>query len=377
MAAGDRRVSAVSAVGAVTHRALVRRPPDARGRTFVEVAELPTPRLGPGDALLAPAVVGICGTDWQILRGLRDDPSPVLGHEGVARVVEPGDTGLPVGSMVTVNPTHPGDPSFLLGHNLPGLWAERTRIPATAVRAGLVIPVPAGADRARVAALAEPLASVLYGLRIAAHTLRPAALVVWGDGIVGRLAREAWQREFPPLRTLLVGHGADAVDPHDPGLPELLADLPAPAAVVIATPRTGTREALSVVDRQLPGTVLVDVHAGLPSGAVPLAGRELDVATLRAANCGGGPWPPRVHAFDRPTGPLLLCGHRGVAREHLLEAIDLLRERRDEPLGHHVLTHEVDLAGAAELVNSVLAGTGRVLEGRRVLKAAIRLGERP
>lgn len=359
--------------GAV-HRALVRLPADARGRTRVEVTEVPTPRLEPGDVLLAPVTVGICGTDWQILRGLRDDPSRVLGHEGVARVVEPGDSGLPTGSLVTVNPTHPGDPSFLLGHNLPGLWAERTRIPATAVRAGLVLPVPEGADRPAVAALAEPLASVLYGLEIALGATRPASLAVWGDGIVGRLAQDAWLRELPGLRTLLVGRGTDAVDPHDPGLPDLLAELPAPVGVVIATPRTGTRQALTAVDRHVRGTLLVDVHAGLQPGPVALSAGELDVAALRADNCGGEPRPPRVHSFDRPTGPLLLYGHRGVSGAHLRQAVDVLLTRREESPDSAVLTHEVDLPGAADLVNSVLSSARRVAEGRRVLKSAIRIG---
>ncbi|MFE2140881.1 alcohol dehydrogenase catalytic domain-containing protein [Streptomyces sp. NPDC059456] len=365
-------------MSAPTHRALRRLPADAEGRTLVEVAEVATPPLAPGDLLLAPAVAGICGTDWQILRGLRPDATPVLGHEGVARVVEPGDSGLPAGALVTVNPTHPDDPSFLLGHNLPGLWAERTRIPAAAVRAGLVLPVPEGADRPRVAALAEPLASVLYGLRTAVATTRPAALVVWGDGIVGRLARDAWRRELPGLPVLLVGHGADAVRPHAADLPHLLAALPSPAAVVIATPRTGTQEALTAVDRHVRGTLLVDVHAGLPAGPVALTAGAIDVAALRADNCGGTPWPPRVHRFDRPAGPLLLHGHRGVSGEHLRQAVGLLLARGDgAPPGEGVLTHEVGLADAADLINSVLASADRVAGGRRVLKAAIRIGGRP
>ncbi|MBD3580331.1 MULTISPECIES: alcohol dehydrogenase catalytic domain-containing protein [Streptomyces] len=356
------------------HRALRRLPADARGRTRVEVAEVPTPPLAPGDMLLAPLTAGICGTDWQILRGLRGDPSPVPGHEGVARVVEPGDSGLPAGRLVTVNPTHPDDPSFLLGHNLPGLWAERTRIPAAAVRAGLVLPVPDGAGEPRAAALAEPLASVLYGLRIARHTTRPAALAVWGDGTVGRLAREAWQRELPGLRTLLVGHGADAVHPLDSGLPRALAELPGPVAAVIATPRTGTRQALAALDRHVRGALLVDVHAGLPEGPVPLTAGPVDVAALRADNCGGGPWPPRVHRFDRPAGPLLLYGHRGVGGEHLRQAFDLLLAGGGAHVGAGVLTHTVDLEGAADLVNSVLDADDRSAGGRRVLKAAIRIG---
>ncbi|MEU5044961.1 alcohol dehydrogenase catalytic domain-containing protein [Streptomyces griseorubiginosus] len=362
-------------MSAATHRALVRRPADDSGRTLVEVAEVPAPRLEPGDALLAPATVGVCGTDWQILRGLRDDPTPVLGHEGVAYVVEPGESGLPEGTAVTVNPTHPHDPSFLLGHNLPGLWAELTRVPATAVRAGLVVPVPGDATRPRVAALAEPLASALYGMRIARHTVRPAAVVVWGDGIVGRLARDLWRAELPGSQPLLVGHGPDATDPGDPELPQLLAALPSPVVAVIATPRTGTREALTVLDREVPGTLLVDVHAGLEPGPLPLTAGDLDVAALRAANCGGVPWPPHVEEFTRPHGPLLLCGHRGVAEGHLRDAVDLLRA--SPKLGARVLTHEVGLEEAADLVNTVLLSGAREVAGRRVLKTSIDLGGRP
>jgi hypothetical protein len=317
-------------------------------------------------------VAGICGTDWQILRGLREDPTPVLGHEGVAYVVEPGGTGLLPGTAVTVNPTHPGDPSFLLGHNLPGLWAERTRVPASAVRAGLVVPVPDSAAAPRPAALAEPLASVLYGLRTALRLTRPAALVVWGDGIVGRLAAEVWPRELPGLCVLLVGHGEGAVHPDDPALPAALANLPGPVAAVLATPRTGTLPALRTVDRHVPGPLVVDVHAGVPAGPVELTAGTVDVAAVRAGHCGGTPWPPRATPLARPAGPLLLHGHRGVSGDHLREAVALLTAP-GEAVGRGLLTHEVDLARAADLVNTVLTTRRRVADGRRVLKAAIRL----
>ncbi|MBF9067501.1 alcohol dehydrogenase catalytic domain-containing protein [Streptacidiphilus fuscans] len=362
-------------MSATTHRALVRRPADDLGRTTVEVAEVPTPRLEAGDVLLAPVNVGICGTDWQILRGLRDDPTHVLGHEGVAYVVESGASGLPEGTPVTVNPTHPEDPSFLLGHNLPGLWAERTRIPVAAVRAGLIVPVAADAAQPRVAALAEPLASARYGMRIARHAVRPAALVIWGDGIVGRLAGELWRTELPDLPCHLVGHGDDATDPSAAVLPQLLSRLPSPVVAVIATPRTGTQEALQELERHVPGTLLVDVHGGLEPGPIQLTAGDIDVAAIRAANCGGAPWPPPVREFARPHGRLLLCGHRGVAGEDLRHAVDLLRTQPD--LGSGLLSHQVGLEEAADLVNSVLASGTRRFAGRRVLKAAIQVGGRP
>ena len=84
-----------------------------------------------GELIVAPEKVSICGTDMQILRKLRDDPALVVGHEGLAKIVEVGEgvSGFEVGDRVTVNPTHPSDPSFLLGRNINGLLQQRVRIP--------------------------------------------------------------------------------------------------------------------------------------------------------------------------------------------------------------------------------------------------------
>lgn len=54
----------------LTHRAIVRR----GSRSSVE--KRPTPTPGPGELLVAPEKVSLCGTDIQIVRGDRDDPRP-------------------------------------------------------------------------------------------------------------------------------------------------------------------------------------------------------------------------------------------------------------------------------------------------------------
>ena len=351
-----------------THRALVRRVPDHTGRTLVDVARVPTPGLTHGDLLVAPVVAGICGTDWQILNGDRSDPAETPGHEGVAQVVA-GDGTFTVGELVTVNPTHPTDPAFLLGHNVPGLWSERALVPASAVAAGLVLPVAAAPpDPAIAGALAEPLASAMYGLEIALSVASPRSLVVWGDGIVGHLAARIWTRELRGLRVLQVSRSCAT----DPGLPARLHDLPGPVAAVLATPRSGTLDALGLVDRHIDTELLVDVHGGIDAGPVPLRGGPVDVAAVRASNCGGEPHIPVHVSLPRPdAAPIHLYGHRGVAERHLRAAIDLLIA---DPSGFApILTHVVDLDGAAELINGVLAAGTRVHEGRRVLKAAIRI----
>ncbi len=349
------------------HRALVRRAPDSAGRTLVDVASVPTPDLTRGDLLVAPVVAGICGTDWQILRGDRPDPAAILGHEGLARIVA-GKGAFAVGDLVTVNPTHPSDPGFLLGHNVPGLWSERTVVPASAVAAGLVLPVTETLpDPTLVGALAEPLASAMYGLEVASSVTVPKSLVVWGDGIVGRLASVLWARALPGLRVLRVSRSGAA----DPDLAGQLHDLPGPIAAVLVTPRSGTAAALVHLDRHIDTELLVDVHGGIDARPLPLRCGSVDVAEVRAGNCGGEPHTPVHVTLPRPGGaPIHIVGHRGVAGRHLRAAIDLLATAPADFAP--VLTHVVDLDGAAGLINDVLSRGTRDHGGRRVLKAAVR-----
>ncbi|MEK8172823.1 alcohol dehydrogenase catalytic domain-containing protein [Streptomyces sp. M19] len=174
-------------------------PGDRAGRRPGPGAAAADPLPGPGELLLAPEVAGVCGTDLQMLRGLRDDEAPVIGHEGVARVVLAGAGAAPV------SPGHPGggqpdaphDPSFLLGHNVDGLLQERTLVPATAVRDGLVFALPGQAPEPELAALLEPLAVVRHALSALA-TGRPRTLLVIGDGTVGHLAVRAAHRWLGP-----------------------------------------------------------------------------------------------------------------------------------------------------------------------------------
>ena len=57
--------------------------------TFREVA---VPQRAPGEALIKVLMVGICGTDREILRGYSETPQGIPGHEFVGRVVECDDS---------------------------------------------------------------------------------------------------------------------------------------------------------------------------------------------------------------------------------------------------------------------------------------------
>ncbi|MFH8621907.1 alcohol dehydrogenase catalytic domain-containing protein [Streptomyces vietnamensis] len=367
-----------------SHRALVREAGKVRLRLR------PTPYPSPGELLVTTPVAGLCGTDIQMLRGLRDDPAPVIGHEGVARVVAagPGVPGsLAPGTPVVVNPTHGDDPSFLLGHNVDGLLQEFTLIPATAVRGGLVVPLEQVPD-AELGTLVEPLAAVRYALGLLAAA-RPRTLVVYGDGNIGQLAvRAARGLLGAAVRVLLVHHtpegrrwserhpvpGTEPVGGAAPGGLPPVGD--GPTAALLATPRDGTLDALASALRLGDGDLTVDLFGGLPPGAASDLLPGVDLAAVRAANCAGRPVPAVFTEATTAEGRRVrLTGHRGVGNGHLLEAAAELW--RHPELYRDLVTHVVEPAEAARIMNDLSVGRRRTVDGNRLLKLAVRFAPAP
>jgi 2-desacetyl-2-hydroxyethyl bacteriochlorophyllide A dehydrogenase len=154
---------------------------------------------GPGEVQLAPAYVGICGTDLHIFHGDMDSrvkTPAVLGHEMSGRIVAlgAGVEGWQVGDPVTVMPLRWDDscPACRNGHrhvcqNLefigidsPGAMQQRWTVPAaTLVRLPADLPLD-------FAALVEPTAVAVHD--VARADVQPGEhVVVVGGGPVGIL----------------------------------------------------------------------------------------------------------------------------------------------------------------------------------------------
>ncbi|MFJ1644334.1 alcohol dehydrogenase catalytic domain-containing protein [Streptomyces sp. NPDC088258] len=372
-----------------THRAIVRE----AGVSGLVRRETPVP--GPGEVLLAPEAVSLCGTDIQMLRGLRDDPSPVLGHEGACRVVAVGSgvSRVRPGDRVTVNPTHPGDPSFLLGHNVDGLLQERVLIAAPAVSAGLLVPIgdePGPAE----ATLVEPLAVVDY----AWECLAPRAgehLVVIGAGLVGNLAaaraRDLFGGTDPEdglavtlVHTNPAGRAWSETAWQERGVQHTdLADLAAETEagtdtatdravlVLVATHRDRTVDALELAHRRF-GAAVRAFH--VIGGVVPEARSAfhpgVDLAGVRAANTGGPRPPHRVVWSDGRGTTTAFTGNRGVTGAALAAAAAELGRRPERYA--RLLTHRLAPEAGVDVMNRLVAG-GRVVDGEVVVRLVIEL----
>jgi threonine dehydrogenase-like Zn-dependent dehydrogenase len=154
------------------------------GEVVVRLETRPTPAPGPGDLLVRPEFVGICGTDLELLGGHLDRDFPVeyphvLGHEWSGTVLETGRdvTGFAPGDLVVGHGDLGGNRWF--GVTTDGAMASGFRVPAHQC-----FPVPAGVSAQR-AALVEPLACVLAGLRRVGGADGSQVAAVFGCGTLG------------------------------------------------------------------------------------------------------------------------------------------------------------------------------------------------
>ena len=165
----------------------------------VEVAEVPEPALGPGEILVVPTAVGICGSDlldWYVAK----KAGQVAGHELAGRIVAVGEgvTAFAPGDRVV--PHHHAPclacaacrrerfvqcAAWRSSRLDPGAMAERVRVPAGNL-AHDTWKMPAALTDEE-AAFTEPLATVVKALRRGRFHHDDRLLVV-GLGTAGQLA---------------------------------------------------------------------------------------------------------------------------------------------------------------------------------------------
>jgi (R,R)-butanediol dehydrogenase / meso-butanediol dehydrogenase / diacetyl reductase len=156
------------------------------------VRTLPLAAPGPGEVVVEPVYVGLCGTDLHIAAGRhpRARLPLVLGHE----IVGVPSTGRWAGQAVVVDPTiscgncaacRSGDEHVCLNLRLVGIDRPGALAGRLCVAEAKLHPVPAGLPLT-TAALAEPLAVAVHAAARAGPYLG-ARVVVLGAGPIGLL----------------------------------------------------------------------------------------------------------------------------------------------------------------------------------------------
>ena len=126
------------------------------GRGIVELKELPTPKIGPGEVLVHMRACGVCGTDLEKIHGENITP-PILGHEVAGEVEQTGEQvqGFKKGDRVLVHHHVSCRSCFYCKNGLETLceaypksnldpcgFADYFRVPSTLVAGGTVYRLP-------------------------------------------------------------------------------------------------------------------------------------------------------------------------------------------------------------------------------------------
>ncbi|MCU1700415.1 MAG: alcohol dehydrogenase Zn-containing [Mycobacterium sp.] len=264
------------------------------GQGNFEAADKPRPVAGPGEVVIEPVAVGVCGTDLHLVIG--DYPTgkfPVVpGHEFAGRIVEVGPEvrQFRVGQRVAVDPNvacgkcldclsgQPNLCDFLvpIGVTSDGACAEFVAVPEK-----VTYLLPDGLSMA-AGALIEPLSCVLHALD-RTPPLTDQRVTVFGAGSIGLLAvavaRAAGARSIhvvepsPARRKAALDLGADdAVNP-DQQLPPRSTDV----AIEASGHPAAVAAAIELLDKR--GTLLqmgvVSAEQTIPLRPYDLFDREL------------------------------------------------------------------------------------------------------
>ena len=365
------------------HQALLR-----RGRTL-QIASVPTRPPGRGELRVQLSFVGVCGTDLQILNGSRPDTAEVLGHEGVGQVVQAGPAAaLALGESVVFNPAAQLSSGRILGHNTSGLFQKFITVDSRAVEEGLVVAASDYPPTA-YAALAEPLASVIYGhqlITIRVRELRTA--VVFGAGPVGLLAAtylgglgvrvlivHPTQARLRTVAALGIVSPTAAVTLCNDLAERLLQlnDGDRPEAALVCTTRAGAPAALQHALEVVKDRGCIDLITNYPEGAVaPLGVNTALLRAVRAENVNGLPLGGRYLVAGWSGHSVALTGHRGTSPEHLLQAMRVLRLQ--SAAYARLITHVTSLAQAGPAIQSLSEPHTRILGGRECIKLVIDMG---
>jgi threonine dehydrogenase-like Zn-dependent dehydrogenase len=301
--------------------------------------ERPAPLLRrPDDVLLHVEACGICGTDLHILSrppGHPADVGVILGHEIVAVVREVGDEVASVqpGDRVVVAPNlacgecdwcRRGLPNHCERFTTYGVFVDGGLASAVVVAARACHPIAPHVP-AHLAALAEPLSTVVNGARLAAASPGESAIVL-GAGPVGLM--------FTALLTL-AGATVVVVEPGEQRA-ELARRMGAADVAVPGAAEGGADIVVDAVGTQLP-TALDLVRK---AGRIVLFGLD-EAARAEIAQA-------------RITRDELTILGAYVGRDVMPEAVRLLEQGRLEL--EPMITHRIRLEELPEAVEQLRAG---------------------
>jgi len=312
------------------------------------ITERPRPRVRrPGDVLIDVEACGICGTDLHILTRPPGHPyrvGVVLGHEFVGIVAEAGSDvrSLRPGDRVVVEPNvacgacrwcHRGLVSHCEHFTSHGIFIDGGLAPQVAVTARACHRI-AHSVPAHLAALAEPLACVVYGTRLT-QAQPGETIVVVGAGPIGLLfcavldlagATVVAVEPSPLRRSLALTMGAvAALDPDADDVRGRVLDLTAGFGADATIDAVGTQMAACLDLVRKGGRVVlfgIDTHARAEVSQARITRDELQVI---GAYVGQSAFPGAIRLLEQGRLDLEPIVTHRVRLDQLPEALERAR----------------------------------------------------
>jgi threonine dehydrogenase-like Zn-dependent dehydrogenase len=338
-----------------------------RARGSMDVVDVEAPGVpGPGEVLLAPEAVGLCGSDFHYFLGdigTIEDPSVlyprIQGHEAAATILELGadcPSHLAPGARVAIWPVSSCGRCYpcslgrgnacarisLTGIHADGALQQRLVLPSAQV-------FPVGDQEPELAALIEPV-SVAVRAVVRGRVARGERVVILGAGPIGQaLAIAATDRE---AAVLLVDRLESRLSYGAASGAELLhvaADEDLAAAVREWAAADGPEVVFEATG--VPDLVQTAVELVAPAGRVVVVGLSSERAPVRVG--------------DLPFKEIDVLGTSCMGADDFVEAVDLVGRRRDAVAG--LVTHEFGLEQAPEAMRYAIEHPAEVM------KAVVRL----
>ena len=332
-----------------------------RDRGRMEVVRVPEPGApGPGEVLVRPEAVGLCGSDFHYFTGdigTIDDPSTlyprIQGHEAAGTILDVGEgcpPGLAPGARVALWPVRSCGRCYacrigrgnactnisLLGVHADGALQEQLLVPAAQV-------FPVGDQDAALAALIEPV-SIAVRTIVRGRVEAGERVVVLGAGPIGQaLALAAIDRG---ASVLLV----DTLESRLDRAASLGADVlrVSPGDDLASAREWGGADGPEVVIEAtgVPGLVQGAVELVAHAGRVVVVGLSHDHAPVRVG--------------DLPLKEIDVLGVSCSRADEFAAAVDLVGRRADVAAG--LVTHEFPLERAPEAIAYAMEHPAEVMK---------------
>ncbi|MCQ8187838.1 zinc-dependent alcohol dehydrogenase [Streptomyces rugosispiralis] len=303
----------------------------------VVLAECPSAEPRADEVVVFPRAVGLCGTDLELIDGGLDPAYAsyplVLGHEwsGVLSDGTPvvGEGIIPCGGCRSCRrgATNLCETYDEVGFTRPGAAADEVLVPSS-----LLHPLAPEVDLA-AAALTEPMAVVLRGLRRVAPVPGLRALVI-GDGTIGLLAAHLL-RLWSPVEVCVLGLRPDQAD--------------------LVTAAGASRFALTPKEAGTDFDVVVEA-AGAPAAVETALATARRGGTVLLLGVAGHGRTAALRIDDLVNADLTVLGSFSYTSSAWRETVSLLNSGQVEP--GFLITHSFPLSQADRALSMLKDSTG-------------------